>query len=1244
MRPISVYKSTVRAAVRLLTLCLVLTLTLTLPLTLTALTLPFAQAAYSLSQQLPSSEPPPAQAASAAAAAAPPAPPPPPLELKDLKKDQLNSGFKCTAVYLNDSQKTIGARFKHERTGFTFDLMQIESLPQAFFWVNTYLPSDSGVAHTQEHLLLGKGNKGRSHGSRNQLMLVEESAGTDQWRTYYHFNTCAGKDVFYKVSREFLDLLLNPDYSDEEIRREVRNFKVREDSKTKKLTLEEAGTVYNEMKSYEHNASNDLWYASMNTVYGKGHPLSCQMGGSPEGIRKLQPAEIRAFHKANYTLDRMGMIASLPSSVPPAEMLAELNNSLNQLQKGPARSSKTQNNDMPVFPPPRPQAAGTIQIIDVADSKKSGTVEFIWPAQLSMSVRERMLFKFFLRGIAGDADTPLYKIFVDSKTQKVKSGATSTGSWVVDEQGHPAMISLYDVDQAHLNKTDIARYRSMVIAEIARVANWKDDSAELKEFNSHLQGIIRVDDDFVNRPPAFGSRGNIGGLMKQLVRLEQEGGFKRYITSTPDLWAIKDELRDKKNIWRKYVAKWHLLDSLPNAIATRPDPLLSKKQEAENQRRCDAEVERLKKLYKVTDAQAALRLYKADYDRITEKLEARTADTENLKFPDTVPMTFDDHLDYKVSSVSSGKVPLLSATFESMDSSNTYLALRLDSVPEEDLMYLGLLPNLLTDCGVIENGKALSYEKALERVRNEVFYVESSYSSNAHTGRYELKMNAAGSNTEESKRAVEWMKLYLKHPYWRVENLPRIRDVVDQALSGLRSTRDADYEENWDEIFTEAYHWQTVPLQLHVDTFLTQIHDTQRLKWQLKGDKSPETMKTFCLFMKDLASKLASCKRDDLQAILNDFKKQELKDSLTGPSKTAIAAISDTYKALSADAKSLVADAASDLMLDLPDLPDDSLASDWTQLCNEIAADSQVLPAKTLEKLDSIRERILVKGGARLAVVGPRRYQDALEPSILSMVNELSDEPFKPFKYSDTPLIFKRLKERMPAGTPDPVFAALVNPPSHYGVVINQAPSIKYSDIDDKSLCSVLAIGLYGGGGAHSLFMKTWEAGLAYGNGPSWGPETYIQYRADKMPSIPETLRFVAEQIRKSKKDPQLVDYTIAWCFSSRAGSEFGNRGEAMSDDLADGLTPEKVRKFREAILALGQKKGIADELYAEIIPQFGKIVPGLGTKLKDVPGGRYLAIGDDKQLSVYEDFLKSTEGPDTKLYRLYGRDFWVSH
>ena len=65
----------------------------------------------------------------------------------------------------------MGARFIHEKTGFTLDLLQIESVPQVFFYVNTFPVSDRGEPHTQEHLLITKGNKGHQINTREGMSL-----------------------------------------------------------------------------------------------------------------------------------------------------------------------------------------------------------------------------------------------------------------------------------------------------------------------------------------------------------------------------------------------------------------------------------------------------------------------------------------------------------------------------------------------------------------------------------------------------------------------------------------------------------------------------------------------------------------------------------------------------------------------------------------------------------------------------------------------------------------------------------------------------------------------------------------------------------------------------------------------------------------------------------------------------------------------------------------------------------------
>src|SRR4029434_3130582 len=106
------------------------------------------------------------------------------------------------------------------------DVLATHRVPRVCVWTTTFPSSDMGEPHTQEHLLLGKGNKGRDVASHESTSLTSSTAFTAQWKTCYTFYTSAGASVFFDEFERRMDALLHPDYTDEEIRREVRNFVV----------------------------------------------------------------------------------------------------------------------------------------------------------------------------------------------------------------------------------------------------------------------------------------------------------------------------------------------------------------------------------------------------------------------------------------------------------------------------------------------------------------------------------------------------------------------------------------------------------------------------------------------------------------------------------------------------------------------------------------------------------------------------------------------------------------------------------------------------------------------------------------------------------------------------------------------------------------------------------------------------------------------------------------------------------
>ena len=150
-----------------------------------------------------------------------------------------------------------------------------------------------------------------------------------------------------------------------------------------------------------------------------------------------------------------------------------------------------------------------------------------------------------------------------------------------------------------------------------------------------------------------------------------------------------------------------------------------------------------------------------------------------------------------------------------------------------------MLPDLLSRAGVIDNGQPIPYEQMSERLRREILALTATFATNARTGRVELVLRGSGVGLEESRRALDWMARVLYAPDWRSENLPRLRDLVDQQLAALRNTVQGA-EESWVDDPANAWRMQRQPGWLASASFLTRTHNALRLRWQLL-DPAPAT-------------------------------------------------------------------------------------------------------------------------------------------------------------------------------------------------------------------------------------------------------------------------------------------------------------------------------------------------------------------------------------------------------------------
>lgn len=1143
--------------------------------------------------------------------------------MDNLKPGDTLHGFKVASTYRDETERTIGARFIHGTTQHTLDLLQMESVPQAYTWINTIPVSDQGESHTQEHLLLLKGTRGRTLSTRTTMSLAGASAFTQQWRTSYFFNTAAGEDVFFELFAEKIRAMLHPTYDDEEIRREVRFFGVTQNADGT-LRLEEQGTVYQEMVSSDASPVRRVFRAAGHMVYGEQHPFAYNAGGETSGIRTMKPEDIRKFQKSTHHLANMGTIASFSPRTPLDSVLKRFDAVLATADPGakPRRADSIDD-----VKPSAGDKPGAMRIYDYPhrNEQQPSPVMMVWPGARKLDANEQFLAEIFLASFAGDPTTNLYKLFIDSRTRKMDLGGRGVSGFVQAYGGYPFYIQFRDVTPTNFTEAKLAEARKLVMDELARIAAMPDDSAELREFNERIRNRVieqrRQLVRFAGSPPLFGFRGGSSQWMDHLTMLERAPGNVKSITLKPQAAFVEKLLDSKRNFWPEHFARWHLTGVEPYIAAARPSATMVQTEEAARLERIARETERLKAHYAVADAQQAIRRFRDDSAKEAARIEEEARKVPTIAFVKSPPMTLDDDLRYEVVKLASG-VPLVASRFDNMTSATLGLALRVDGVPQEELRYLSLLPALLSRVGVIENGKPVSFEQMSERQRKEILGVDAGFITNVRTGRVELQLRGSGIGLEESRRALDWMALMLQTPDWRSENLPRIRDVVDQSLNALRNTMQGS-EESWVNNPVSAWRRQRDPAYLAADSFLTRAHNALRLRWLLK-EASAEDGAAVGTFLTGLVEGGRGLKRADLKAMLAATDARGL-------------------TALSPTAKTLALDALKDLDLALIEMPDDSLGADFAYLARALRDDLSTPPAQALAQLESLRKRVLRIGGARMFLASSGELRAALSPHIEALAAKLEKAPHVAAGLANAGLVESRLRMRDTEAAP--VHVGLNSPNKQGGVIITLTPSAQYSDFADREKqLDFLASRLHSGGGSHGLFLKTLAAGLAYSNGlrgtVSGGRSGYY---AERTPELPQTVRFVVNELKTAKPLPHLGEYAIAQAFGElRSAQGYEARAEGIATDLADDQPPEQVRKFREAMLALRKEPDLVEKLFARKDRVYGRMLPGYNVKAADVEGGTFFVVGPDKQLDLWEQYLKSAEAPASKLYRLYPRDFWM--
>src|SRR5579864_1748560 len=621
-----------------------------------------------------------------------------PMSLSSLKKDQRIADFRVANVYSDAEGNIVGAKFLHSPTGSPVFVLLIETVPQVFMWIDEPSDSDNGLAHSLEHLVYGKGIKGRYARLLTDMKLGSNSAFTASEFNAYHFYSGGSADDLLEQLHAWMDTLFHPDFSDVEAEREFYNFGVAVDSKTGKKTLVEKGTVYNEMNA--RPGLSTYFFKLRKQAYGKQNPLGFNSGGVPEAMRGVTPADIRQFHARHYSLGpQTGFIFALAPSNDISAFLRKASGELRQFT-ATARPRPQMAPGQPKYPIVS-SASTEIGIYPFPGKSQleTGQVFFGWKPQKTESLVDLNLLQRFAEALAQGEESVLHKAIVDRKTRVMDAGATSVSARVSNDESawFPALeMWVGGIPGNRIAPELIEQLRAQVKKSIAEIAAYPAHSPELLAFNrlvsSHEKAQHRSGSISVRNAPQFGLRNTSAEWKELLDELELDPAFNRSLSEEKVVQTIQAKLDSGENIWTGLIQKFGLLET-PYATASQPSPKLLEQQEREREERVAAKIRQMMQHYNTADDQRALSMFEQDELAKTKQVEAIEAKVPRPTFTGHPPMTPDDGIHYQQTKLLD--VPVITTTFERPPTIDIGLNFDLRSLPREYYKYLPLLPRFV---------------------------------------------------------------------------------------------------------------------------------------------------------------------------------------------------------------------------------------------------------------------------------------------------------------------------------------------------------------------------------------------------------------------------------------------------------------------------------------------------------------------------------------------------------------------
>ena len=1122
-----------------------------------------------------------------------------PHDLASLQKDQTVAGhFRVEQLYLDPAGSPKGARFVHER-GAVVDVLFFDSVPQLSIAVRTPPDDERGAPHALEHLLMGKGATGRRLNTMMPMRMGQSTASTSQEMTLFQFSSAAGPAEFYELQGVFLDALIRPEFTDEEIRREVAHTMVLDEDG--KLALQEGGSVYNEMLSRMEQPASVMWDEMNRMLFGPSHPYARNSGGDPQEMWTLSPADIRAFHAAHYHLDgNVEIIAALPLDWSAADFLSRLDADMRRLE--PQASTRA----YPALPAFAPLAERAVRIgrFPSQDLAAPEDILMSWPPVPAFSAEDQVRVDLAVDLLGGE-QSYLFRDLVDEGTRKFDTGASNLSIGAQNLPASYTTLQVYGLPKASLAPRVLERMRGVVMDRIRWMHDLTEGSAGLSELAEKARARIRSRRrstlKTMDGPPRFGEGGGDPSWHRFMDQLAAGPGFVKSFGAEAELDRLLKELDAGGNPWSAALERAGMMQP-PYVAAVVPDADLLEHQKRLKEARLQAKTLELEKAYGL-DEPRALERYRVETESATAALELLSKAAAKPSFLREPPLAL-DRIDWSERRLPSG--PKLVATRFQTAFTDISIAFDLGGVSAADRELLPLLAVAINGVGIVtRDGARVDAAKAKDLQLADIQAADVQLRAVKRGDRAELVFTGEASSPAEIAGAVEWIENYMLRPDLSVQSREGLAGWIASSIQTQRAVFQQD-EASWVTNAAAAYRYQDQPLYMHTTSPFTVLRDLNRLRWRLE-EPSPAQ---FAVLRATATAALGAAAAADRTAAAKQL------EALNG-------------------------EFGDYLRWELSHLPDDSWRLDLRELVTDYLGDlgrSQ----ETIRRLQALTARVLVRAGARVHVNGTAENIELaarlIDPLLARLpVGKLSAPPKR------RSLVQERLRQRFP-GLARPTFVALVNDSGKTGTVSVSAPAANYRAVRREDFLDTLALGVLAGGGAHSLYMRTWNVGLAYGNGIAQGNGVgEVSYYADKCPDPTQTLRFV-DGVASSfeMNDPFLLEYSLADAFGDyRAAQDFSARGSSFADDLEYGDRPETVLAFKTELLRLARAPGTLAATRARLQPALGRVLVGLpGGKIAASPESAAFFVGPENLILRYETFVRE-RGEAERVIRLYPRDFW---